>query len=151
MLAGLAFTGLLAGLGLPPVFGTATARAAEAQAAPQRLSVDGVRLGTITLAPGVSRLDVTIDLGGDVPTATYVIAHNPTNQALQRTNDGYWIPWDSKVASLVDNHFAPAGGKLTYKLVAEDLSGAFFPLSFTLAYRVGDEFKYGVIAVLPAR
>lgn len=89
----------------------------------------------------------TVELGGDLPTATYVIARGLTNQLLQRTNDGYWIPWDSQQSSLIDNKLTVQGGKLVYKVLSEDLSGALFPLSITLAYTADGAFKYGVFAV----
>ena len=75
------------------------------------------------------------------------MAHDMTNRMLQRTNDGYWVAWDRKLTSLVDNQITPQNGKLVFKVFAEDISAAQFPLSITLAYKVGDVVKYGVFPV----
>lgn len=112
------------------------------------LSATGARLDPEKVAD-ITKVTITrtVELGGDVPTATYVIARGLTNQLLQRTNDGYWIPWDSQQSSLIDNKLTVQGGKVVYKVLSEDLSGALFPLSITLAYTAGGAFKYGVFAV----
>ncbi len=112
------------------------------------LSATGARLESEKLAD-VTRAVITrtVNLDGDVPTATYVIARGLTNELLQRTNDGYWVPWDSRQSTLIDNKLTVQGGKLVYKVLSEDLSGALFPLSITLAYTAGGTFKYGVFAV----
>ncbi len=112
------------------------------------LTATGARLAPETLTDATKAVIVrTVDLGGDLPTATYVIARDLTNQLLQRTNDGYWVPWDSQKSSLIDNKLTVQGGKLVYKVLSEDLTGALFPLSITLAYTADGAFKYGVFAV----
>lgn len=113
-----------------------------------RLSETGARLAPEVVADARKAVVVrTVDLQGDQPSAAYVMAHDMTNRMLQRTNDGYWIAWDRKHASLVDNQITPQNGKLVFKVFAEDISGAQFPLSITLAYKVGNVLKYGVFPV----
>jgi ribosomal protein L14 len=117
-----------------------------------RLSETGAVLAAEVIADPRNAVVVrTVDLQGDVPTATYVIARDMTNRMLQRTNDGYWVAWDSKVDSLVDNQIQPQNGKLVFKVFAEDISGASFPLSITLAYKVGNTLKYGVFPIKVTR
>lgn len=121
---------------------------ATAAHAADTLTATGARLVPEKLTDTSKAVIVrTVDLGGDIPTATYVIARDLTNQLLQRTNDGYWVPWDSQKSSLIDNKLTVQDGKLVYKVLSEDLSGALFPLSITLAYTAGGAFKYGVFAV----
>lgn len=121
---------------------TAAAHAAD------RLTEAGARLAPEMVAdPRKAVVTRIIDLQGDVPSATYLIARDMTNRMLQRTNDGYWIAWDSKLTSLIDNQIQPQNGKLTYKVFAEDISAAKFPLSVTLAYKVGNIVKYGVFPI----
>jgi ribosomal protein L14 len=121
---------------------------AGAAQALDRLSATGARLAPEVVAdPRKAVVVRTVDLQGDVPSATYVMAHDLTNRMLQRTNDGYWIAWDRKLTSLVDNQITPQNGKLVFKVFAEDISAAQFPLSITLAYKVGDVVKYGVFPV----
>lgn len=117
--------------------------------AAETLSVQGARLQDVVTAPATANLTRTIDLAGDVPTETYVMAHMPDGRSLARTNLGYWQPWDGDVAKLIDNGFKPAGGSLTFKILKEDISGRFFPIAVTLAYRTGDKVKFGVFHVMP--
>ena len=113
-----------------------------------RLSETGARLAPEVVAdPRKAVVVRTVDLQGDMPSAAYVMAHDLTNRMLQRTNDGYWVAWDRKLTSLVDNQITPQNGKLVFKVFAEDISGAQFPLSITLAYKVGGVVKYGVFPV----
>lgn len=117
-----------------------------------RLSETGAVLAAEVIADPRNAVVVrTVDLQGDVPTATYVLAHDRSNQILQRTNDGYWVPWDRKVSSLIDNQFQPQNGKLVFKVFAEDISGANFPLSITLVYKAGGVLKSGVFPIKVAR
>lgn len=116
--------------------------------AADRLTPTGARLAPEVVAdPRKALVTRVVDLQGDVPSATYLIARDMSNRMLQRTNDGYWIAWDSKLTSLIDNQIQPQSGKLTYKVFAEDISAAKFPLSVTLAYKVGNVVKYGVFPI----
>jgi hypothetical protein len=122
---------------------------ATGAAAIEGLSVDGAALESVKLAPATANVSRTVALNGDAPTAAYVTAHMPDGRALQRTNLGYWQPWDGKLDSLVDNGFRAAAGSLTFKILKEDISGRFFPITVTLAYRAGDRVKYGVFQIMP--
>ncbi len=118
-------------------------------------SLNGTRLttagptiaGPVLLGPA-QKLQVTVPLGGDQPTATYVFARFGNNQPLQRTNEGYWIPWTGDQDALIDNRFRPQGDSLTFKITDEDLSPAFLPVHFFVAYRVGTSFKYGSFSLV---
>lgn len=121
--------------------------------AAEKLSTGGTALADIAVNPaavatsGVSR---TIDLSGDAPTATFVTAHLPDGKHLQRSNLGYWLPWDGDVDSLIDNRLPLNGdGTVTFKVVKEDLSDKMFPIAVTLAYTVGEQVKFGVFQILP--
>lgn len=118
-------------------------------AAAESLTVAGAALKNVEVAPATASLSRTVALDGDVPTAAYVVAHMPDGQALQRTNLGYWQPWDGKLESLVDNGFRAKSDALTFKILEEDISGRFFPITVTLAYRTGNQVKFGVFQVMP--
>ena len=122
---------------------------AAGAAGAESLTVAGARLESVKLAPAAANLSRIVELNGDAPTAAYVTAHMPDGRALQRTNLGYWEPWDGRTDSLVDNGFRAAGGVLAFKILKEDISGRFFPITFTLAYRTGDQVKFGVFQVMP--
>lgn len=131
----------------------ATLSFAAAAAAAEKLSAAGVALADITVNPaavaatGVTR---TVDLSGDTPTATFVTAHLPDGKHLQRSNLGYWLPWDGQVDSLIDNRLPLNGdGTVTFKVVKEDLSDKMFPIAVTLAYATGGQVKFGVFQILP--
>lgn len=117
-------------------------------AASDRLTTDGAVLRA-PLNPAAARpLNLTVQLHGDAPTATHVFARFANNQPRQRTNEGFWIPWSGNPADLIDNRFKPAGDTLTFKITDEDLEGAFLPVTFFVAYRVGGVMKSGSIAVV---
>jgi hypothetical protein len=118
-------------------------------AAADSLTVEGARLDGVSVAPATANVARTVTLNGDAPAATYVVAHTPDGKALQRTNLGYWHPWDGALSSLVDNGFRPAGDALTFKILKEDISGRFFPIRVTIAYRVGEQIKFGVFQIVP--
>ncbi len=118
-----------------------------AQAA-ERLSASGTRLSNLFYDPAVEEFSVTIDLGGDVPDRVHVMLREG-GRMLQRSRNGYWLPWNGDVSVLRDAGFRAQGGTLTYKITAEDLSGRMFPLKFTLAYTVGGVMKFGVFQIMP--
>ncbi len=126
---------------------------AAGAAAAEKLTVAGAALADVTVNPatvattGISR---TIELSGDAPAATFVTAHLPDGKHLQRSNLGYWLPWDGDVDSLIDNRLPLNGdGTVTFKVVKEDLSDKMFPIAVTLAYTVGEQVKFGVFQILP--
>lgn len=118
-------------------------------AAVDSLTVEGARLDNVALSPAAANVARTVALNGDAPSATYVMAHSADGKSLQRTNLGYWHPWDGVATSLVDNGFRPAGDTLTFKILKEDISARFFPIRVTIAYRVGEQIKFGVFQIVP--
>ena len=118
-------------------------------AAAESLTVSGAALESVAVAPAAANVTGSVAMKGDAPTATYVMAHMPDGRTLQRTNLGYWQPWDGKLDSLVDNGFRAAAGDLTFKILEEDISGRFFPITVTLAYRTGEAVKFGVFQIMP--
>lgn len=117
-------------------------------AAAADLSESGVVLSDVTVAPATAEVVKTIDLEGDVPVGTYVTASMPDGRRLMRNANGFWVDWDGRQATLVDNGFTPSGGRLTYKVLKEDLSGRLFPIRVTVAYKVGETVKFGVFQVV---
>ena len=115
----------------------------------ESLSGEGTRLLAVKVPLASANVGKTIELGGDAPTETHVMATMPDGRSLQRTNQGYWLPWDGKPASLIDNGFQPSGGLLAYKVLKEDISKRFLPITVTVAYRAGGRLKFGVFDVVP--
>lgn len=119
-------------------------------AAADVLSQDGTILANIRIEPAQADVSRTINLQGDVPLASYVIARqHSTNLLLQRNNLGFWVPWNGDPSTLIDNRFVAQGGALTFKLLKEDLSAALFPLTVILAYRTASGLKYGQFEIEP--
>lgn len=117
-------------------------------AAGERLTADGAALRAPLTPASAKPLSITVQLQGDVPTATHVFARFANNQPRQRTNEGFWIPWSGNPADLIDNRFKPVGDTLTFKITNEDLEGAFLPVTFFVAYRVGGLMKSGSVTVV---
>ena len=134
----LALTVLLAALVVSPL----PARA-------ESLTVNGATLVDIVVDAANANIVRSIDLGGDVPLASYVMAHMPDGKSLQRTNLGYWIPWDGRTESLIDNGFVAGSGTLIFKVLRQDISDRFFPITIVLAYRTASNVKFGVFQVSP--
>ncbi|MEQ9641313.1 MAG: hypothetical protein RIM84_14910 [Alphaproteobacteria bacterium] len=120
-----------------------------AQAA-ERLNANGARLAdaAVDISDSVT-LTRTISLGGDAPGAFYVTANLPDGRRLQRNNLGYWVPWNGRRASLIDNQFAVGDDQVTYKILRQNIADMFFPITITLGYRVDGVIKYGVFDVQP--
>ena len=103
----------------------------------------------MTIDPKSADVSRTIDLNGDQPTATYVMAHGADGTRLMRNNLGYWEPWDGDLNQLIDNRFAAAGGNLKFKIVDQDMSDRLSPIRVVIAYRTADALKFGVFQVSP--
>lgn len=126
--------------------------AAGAVVADSKLHVlheNGVDLGTITSAGAVDDLRFTVDLQGDVPSATHVWATVGSNERRMRTNEGYWLPWNGNTDALADNQFPVIDNKVVFKVMDEDIGADNHGVSISIGYRVGDRLKYGVFAILP--
>ena len=115
----------------------------------ESLSTAGSVLTDVSVDPTAADITRTIDLNGDTPIATYVMAHTTGGKSLQRTNLGYWIPWGGKVDALIDNGFQANGASVTYKLIDQDISSFMFPITFVVAYRTSSALKFGVFQVSP--
>lgn len=140
---------LLAGalaVGIATALGTAPAAAADLH----RLTADGARLGTLETAGPVSDLRFTVALDGDVPESTHVWASIGGSGLRQRTNEGYWVPWNGDPGTLVDNGFTAKDGAVEFKVLDEDVSEDNHGITIAVGYRAGGVLKYGVFGILPA-
>ncbi len=115
----------------------------------QTLSASGAVLAGLTVNPASAQITYNVDLAGDVPSASYVMAHMPDGKSLQRNNLGYWLPWNGQLESLIDNKFVAAGNALTFKVIDQDIRDRMFPIRFVIAYRTASAFKFGVFEVSP--
>ncbi len=125
----------------------ALALLAPASGRGEALSVEGAMLAPIAIRPEAAEIIREIDLHGDQPLATYVIAKPWGNLLLQRSNLGYWVRWDGDTDHLIDNRIQPVGNRLVFKVLKEDLTGQEFPFNVIVAYRTADSFKFGVFRV----
>lgn len=114
-----------------------------------RLTEKGARLGTIYVGKTVEDLRLKIDLDNDVATSTHVYAQLGGSEFRQRTNDGYWIPWDGNLASLIDNQFRPVGQEIEYKILHQDLGSDNSGITLVIGYRADSKFKYGMLGLIP--
>ena len=116
---------------------------------PERLRPSGTALSGMTIDPAHAHITRSVDLGGEVPLATYVITKTTDGKSLQRTALGEWVPWDRDEATLIDNRFTPSGGTLTFKVDDGSLADRFFPISYAVAYRTETGLNFGVFSVMP--
>lgn len=116
---------------------------------PVTLSEGGTRLAQMKVDSADVSVEIEVALGTDRPTANYVSARTGDGDVLQRTNLGYWIPWDGRLGSLVDNHSPIAGNVMKVKVFrGEDLGGELFPIRVTIAYETASSFKFGVVELV---
>lgn len=108
------------------------------------LSEDWPWLEPVYADPSNLDFSYTVDVGGDAPLATHVMARTAAGSYLQRDRNGYWSPWSGGLESLLDNGFQARDGKLTFKVVQEDLSAEWLPIAITVAYRTATALKLGV-------
>jgi len=137
---------------LRSILGSAAAIAVlvgAAAAGAKTLSVSGVVLDDARVNPASAAVTATVELGGDAPEATYVMASMPDGKRLMRGADGYWRNWNGRTESLIDNGFKRNGNQLTFKILKEDLSDRFFPIRITVAYKASGRLKFGVFQVVP--
>ena len=112
------------------------------------LTEQGTNLGTLFTAGKVDDLRFTVDLNGDQPTATYVWGTVGSTDRRVRTNEGYWLPLNGGPESLIDNQFPIKDGKVTFKVMDEDIGGDNHGVAISIGYKVGDTLKYGTFAIL---
>ena len=125
------------------------ATAAPADETAHVLTEEGTRLGILYTSGKVDDLRFTVDLNGDQPAATYVWATVGSNNRRVRTNEGYWLPWTGDTADLIDNRFPAKDGKVTFKVLDEDIGGDNHGVTIRIGYKVGDTLKYGIFGILP--
>lgn len=112
------------------------------------LTADGLALGRHSVSSISNGLSIKVDLNGDEVTATYVTARFQNNAPRQRTESGYWQPWNELTETLQDNAFAPTeDGSLTFEVTDESLSEQFLPIVFTVAYRTETGVKSGYVVI----
>ena len=129
------------------VFGAASS--AFADEAVHRLSVDGARLGTLFTDGPVDDLRFTVALDGDVPTATHVWAVIGSSQLRQRTNEGYWVPWNGNRDELIDNRFPVLDDRIEFKVLDEDIGDDNHGVTVAIGYLSGGILKYGLFGIIP--
>jgi len=95
-------------------------------------------LGRTVLARGTTRLDQALALprGTQVLSTHVLIKPHASNRILQRTRDGFYVPWDGDADSLRDAGLRPSGGDVVdFKVLEGDLQSLSFPLTVVLAVR----------------
>jgi hypothetical protein len=104
-----------------------------------RLTAGGVELGR-ALGGLVER---SVDLDGDQPVTTFVVARVGAGTMLQRTAEGAWAEWNGDPAALIDARFPLGVGTVTYRIDASPLGAN----ALILGYRTPEGLKYGVLAL----
>jgi hypothetical protein len=104
-------------------------------------------LGRIKASALTEGLSVSVDLGDDTPSSTHVIARFQNNQPLMLGPDGLWAPWDGNFARIDQTNATIANGKLTFRILDTLPDGLFYPASFTVIYRTGEDLKSGTLTV----
>jgi hypothetical protein len=111
------------------------------------LTVAGAALPDVNASLAPINLNISVQLQGDVPSATYVSARIGTSQLVQRTASGQWVPWDGRPETRIDNQFAAAGGNLTFVVTGADFSGPKFPVAVFIGYQTSAGLKFGYFTV----
>jgi hypothetical protein len=111
------------------------------------LTLAGAALPAVTASLSPLDLRVSVDLQGDVPTATYVSARIGTAQLLQRTPAGQWVDWDGRDETRINDQFAAFGGRLTFVVNGADFSAPKFPVAVFIGYRTAAGLKFGYFTV----
>jgi len=125
----------------------AACQTASGPAALPQLSYAGTELAPVTVDPAQVDINVTVDLAGDRPMASYMAIRPRGLPALQRTPAGGWAPWDQRTQSLVDNRFASSGGHLVFAVAGANFRVQSFPISLEVAYRTPAGVKFGILTM----
>ncbi|MSO92480.1 MAG: hypothetical protein EXQ86_03665 [Rhodospirillales bacterium] len=125
------------------------AAAASADDVPPVLSLKGSYLGILKTDGKIADLRLTVDLAGDTPEKTHVWAIIGSSVRRQRTNEGYWIPWDGNPETLIDNHLSVTNGMLVFKVVDEDIAADNYGITINVGYRTPAGLKYGMYGLVP--
>ena len=129
----------------------AASQTASGSAALPQLSYAGTELAPLTVDPAQVDVNVTVDLAGDRPMASYMAIRPRGLPALQRTPVGGWAPWDQRTASLIDNRFVSSGGHLVFAFTGANFRGQSFPISLEVAYRTSAGVKFGMLTITSKR
>jgi len=105
----------------------------------------------VTVDPAHVDINVTVDLAGDRPMASYMAIRPRGLLALQRTPAGGWVPWDQRTQSLIDNRFASSGGHLVFAVAGANFRVQSFPISLEVAYRTPAGVKFGILTMTSER
>jgi hypothetical protein len=113
------------------------------------LSNAGTFLGRLNTSDINSPVHITVDLAGDDPVATYVMARFQNNTPYSLIPNGDWESWSEKETDLVDTEFAPnLDGTLTFEILDEIVSLDYLPVIFTVAYSIEDgSLKSGYLVI----
>jgi hypothetical protein len=126
------------------------ALSAASASAGDKLTVQGVVLSPVKVAPAAAVITRTVDLeSGEQVVRTYVSLRTADGKYLQRNNDGYWLTWNGTRDTLLDNKFQAVGSTLTFKVLKQDISQQSFPLTVSITYESSAGVKFGVFEVLP--
>ena len=135
---------LAAALAVAGVMNVAVARAADEIFV---LTEEGAQLGITSTTGKIDDLRFSVDLQGDVPTATYVWGTVGSNGFRVRTNEGYWIPFNGDPDKLIDNRVPVVDGKVQFKILDEDIGADNQGVGINIGYRAGGVLKYGAYAI----
>jgi hypothetical protein len=109
--------------------------AAEAEA----LGPPGTRWATVRAEPGVVDLRRTVAIGDRAIRRTHVLIRTQgSGGLLQRNADGFYVPWDGDRSTLADAGFRPVDGRLTFKILAEPITGLSLPLTVVVMAETPD-------------
>jgi hypothetical protein len=125
------------------------APATAAEDGVHRLSLKGTPLGALVTDGRLADLRFTVALDGDVPLSTHVWAVVGSSERRQRTNGGYWIPFNGDTETLLDNHFPVADDKVVFKTLDEDIGPDNHGVTVSIGYRTAEGLKYGYYALVP--
>ena len=111
------------------------------------LSPHDADLGRVSASALTNGLSVTVDVGGDVPLTTHVIARFQNNRPLMRDGEGQWTPWNGSVQALSDSHATLNGSTLVFPILTWLPRDLFYPISVTVAYQTADGVKSGTLVI----
>ena len=104
-----------------------------------RLTPSGAELGR---SPG-GRVERSVDLAGDQPVATFILARRAGQPMLQRTQSGAWEQGDGDAASLIDSRLPIGVGTVTFRLDESPVGAD----ALILGYRTPDGLKFGILGL----
>jgi hypothetical protein len=116
-------------------------------AAAASLSPADTNLGRVKAPVLKDGLTISVDLNGDVPSATHVLVRFQNNQPLMLGRDGLWALWNGDPTRLDEAGAVVADKKIVFRIFDKLPDAFFYPVSFTVMYRAGDVLKSGTITL----